>query len=155
MCIKKAHNPHLPVPVGISHPTSELYRPHHEQIKTHRILRVGKDLQGHPAQPLTKYHQTISQNATSAQFLSTSRDGDFTASLGKPVQILNHSFSQEFFPDIQHESPPESISTTKASQHLLLPTTLPSQEPPAIHQDYIPCSTMTGHHLQLSTKAAS
>lgn len=47
--------------------------------------------------------------------------------------------------------PPESFSITKAPQLPLLPTTLPSQEPPAIQQDCIPCSTTTEHQLQLST----
>lgn len=52
-------------------------------------------------QPNTTHtHLTLSQSATSAYFLNTSRNYNFTTSLGKPVPMHDHSFSEEGFPNI-------------------------------------------------------
>lgn len=48
-------------------------------IQVVRIVKVGKNLQDHQAQPWTQHphtHQTLSQSIASAQFLNTSWDSD-------------------------------------------------------------------------------
>lgn len=70
------------------------------------VQNVGKDLQGHRVQALTKAHRanyTILGSGTC--LLSTSRDGDFTS-----LPMLNHSFSEEIFPNIHIWAQLEAVS---------------------------------------------
>lgn len=74
--------------------------------KTHRVIKVGNDLQDDRIQPVTDPYlvtQPRALSATSSHFLDTSRDEESTPSLDSP--FLSNPFHAEIFSDVQPEPP--------------------------------------------------
>ncbi|KAJ7401998.1 hypothetical protein BTVI_90413 [Pitangus sulphuratus] len=91
-----------PAPLGCNWESKGM-APKTLETQNPRIMKVGKDLQGHEVQPVTDPHllsQPRALSAMSSPSLDTSWDGYSTISFpGQPLPMSDHPFHEEILPE--------------------------------------------------------